>query len=118
MWIFANNSFVSVVEDRGDSTKLVVRGRLPGDVERAVPAAVGFVSVTPDHDYRYRATLPRDVVAAAIHAHVAGIDYPNFKGSVDSRQRPLFLRALHDVWSVMHQLQREVAARRRPGGSL
>lgn len=116
MWIFQNDSFVSVVEHHSDPAMLVVRGRLPGDVERAVPEASGLVQVTPGNDYRFRATLPRAVVADAICRQVGCIDYPNFKGSVDARARPRYLHALHSVWSVMHRLQREVGARQ--GGPL
>ena len=34
MWVFTNKGFFSIVEDRNDSTKLLVRSRIKGDLER------------------------------------------------------------------------------------
>ncbi len=85
MWIFLNDAFLSVVAHWDDPDALLVRARHRGDIERAFPGAT--VSETPAADYRYRATLPRQTVADALAATVAGIDYPNFKASVAEPDR-------------------------------
>lgn len=112
MWIFMNDAFVSIVQHYDDPALLVVRGRLPGDVERAVPAALGHVVRTPHNDYAYRAALPRELVAQAVATRLLAVDYPNFKASAERVKpaRPGYVHALHEVWSIMFRLQ-EAASR-------
>lgn len=85
MWIFLNDSFISIVAHYGLPNSLLVRARRAGDIERAIPAAAGKVQLTPEADYRYRATLPRATVEQALIDAVDAIDYPNFKNSIDPR---------------------------------
>lgn len=112
MWIFLNDSFVSVVEDRADSSRLVVRARKEGDVERFVQGAMSaeLRVVQTDHaDYRFRASVPRRVVARVLEAVALSIDYPNFKDSVDDEDRhDAYLR----VWSAALALDERRAPRR------
>jgi hypothetical protein len=100
LWIFLNDAFVSVVEDRADSTMLVVRARRAGDVERFVEGcmAAELRVVQTDHaDYRFRTSVPRRVVARALEAAALSLDYPNFKDSVDDDER----HAIYSrVWSA------------------
>lgn len=104
MWIFLSDSFLSIVAHRFDQKALLVRARVRGDIERVFPKAK--VTRTPDADYRYRATILRNEVAAVIAANVTGIQYPNFKGSVRERDR---LSTYHDVWDVMFGFQHRQA---------
>jgi hypothetical protein len=85
---------------------LLVRARVAGDIERVFPDAV--VTMTPDADYRFRAVLPRKIVAAVLAEQVASISYPNFKSSIKEADRH---NACMDVWSVMHRLQTDRARR-------
>ena len=100
MWIFLNDAFVSVVEDRADSTMLVVRARRAGDVERFIEGSMlaELRVVQTDHaDYRFRASVPRRVVARALEAAALALDYPNFKDSVEEDER----HAIYSrVWSA------------------
>ena len=107
MWIFMNDAMLSIVEHRDDPAKLMVRARIAGDIERAFPEAE--VSETPRADYRFRATLDRREVAAALAAAAMGIDYDNFKNSVDDSGRH---HAYMGVWSVMNEEQHRRIARR------
>jgi hypothetical protein len=52
MWLFTSNSFVSVVADRDDtqSSLLLVRARIKGDIDQLFPDAE--VMETPLTDYR------------------------------------------------------------------
>ena len=37
MWIFLNNSFLSMVENRNNKEELLVRSRIKGDIEKVFP---------------------------------------------------------------------------------
>jgi hypothetical protein len=101
MWIFTNESFLSVVAHKQFDDCLLVRGRFKGDIEAAFPGAE--VEETPEADYRFRAVLPRLAVANYIQKQVKMIDYPNFKGSIECPSR-------HDiymnVWGLLESAQR------------
>lgn len=104
MWIFLNDAALSIVQDRLDARRLLVRARVRGDVERVFPDA--DVVETPEADYRFRAFVSRAKVKKAAAAMVAAIDYPNFKGSVAELERH---DAYMGVWSVMRSLQERLA---------
>lgn len=103
MWVFLNNSFLSIVDPATDgkaSEQLLVRARFKGDIERVWPGVVE--EHIPHRDYRWRALISRDDVVAAISSSVQNIDYHNFKGSVDENWRhDVYL----DVWHVMFRAQ-------------
>jgi hypothetical protein len=100
MWIVKNNSFLSIVADRNDKDRLLVRARIKGDIEAVFPDAE--VETTPEADYLYRAFLPRARVARTIADSIESIDYPNFKGSViDKLRHDIY----YDIWRVMHRAQ-------------
>lgn len=110
MWIFLNDAFVSVVEDRADSSRLVVRARKEGDVERFLQGAMAaeLRVVQTDHaDYRFRAYVPRRVVARVLEAVALSLDYPNFKDSVEDDER-------HDVYSRVWSVALALDERRAP----
>ena len=98
MWIFLSDAFLSVVADRDEPSgpRLLVRARREGDV-----------TTTPAADYRYRAWLPRERVAAVLMQQVETLAYASFKSSIRDH-------AYHDAamgaWSVMHRYQGQQAA--------
>ncbi len=110
MWIFLNNSFLSIVADP-ISDCLLVRGRIKGDIERVFPDAE--VVEGAGTDYRFRTFLPRVTVANALAYASSGMNYGNFKGSVKERER-------HDeymkVWRVMESWQSRAEAKERATG--
>ena len=96
MWIYLRHAFLSVVVDRNDPNRLLVRGRFPGDIERVLPEAE--VIETPRADYRFRASVPRALVAEMLARQALTMTTDNFKGSVKEDWRhDLYL----DVWSTM-----------------
>lgn len=96
MWVFLNDSFLSIVAHRTKPDKLLVRARIKGDIEAAFPGAK--VKVTPDADYRYRAEVLRSEVARVLVERVESIRYDNFKATVrDEHRHAAYLR----VWSAM-----------------
>lgn len=114
MWIFLNDAFVSIVEPKpckgsaDPATHLIVRARVPGDLERAFPGCK--VVSNAGTDYRFRTILAREVVAKAIAARIAGIDYTNFKDSTKAKWRhDAYMR----VWGAMYTVQGLFLGRRR-----
>ncbi len=109
MWVFLSESFLSIVTDTSSMTgELLVRARRHGDIERVFPLAK--VRRTRKSDYGYRATIPRETVAAVIAIEVSNIDYDNFKNSVPMKhvdRHNAYLR----VWSTMEAFQ---VPRRQP----
>ncbi len=106
MWVFLNKAFLSIVQDRNNDERLLVRGRLEGDIESVFEFA--DVEETPDADYRFRAFVPKDVVALALYAAVLNIDYPNFKGSIGRRDNDRHAAYMR-VWSEMRRTQEDCA---------
>lgn len=100
MWVFLNDAFVSVVRDTRDASgqRLLVRARRRADLERFLrPHCVFRIEWTEDADYRWRASVPRAAVMAALAERVDSLDYPNFKDSVWDKERAgVYMR----VWSA------------------
>jgi hypothetical protein len=102
MWIFLPDSMLSIVQKPGDAETgtLTVRGRLAGDIERVFPDAK--VATDAGTDYAFRAKIPREHVAKAMHDAVMALDWSNFKAQVKDRARhDAYLRC----WSAMYALQ-------------
>ncbi len=105
MWIFLADSFLSIVQPQHNTAdarngRLIVRARVKGDIERVFPTVKGIA--TKGRDYAFRASIPRIVVADAMHTLVMGITATNFKDTVKEKDRSAtYLR----VWSVMNDLQ-------------
>jgi hypothetical protein len=58
---------------------------------------VGRDETTLGTDYRYRAAVPRQQVAARIADSIAAIDYRNFKNSYASARHDAYM----DVWETL-----------------
>lgn len=106
MWLCLNSAFISVVADRNDKGRLLVRARVAGHIEAVFPKADVFTDAGAD--YFYRAFIDRNEVAQAISREVRGIDYDNFKSSVaDQALETAYL----GCWRIMHQLQEDTHSR-------
>lgn len=77
MWLLLNNAYLSIVEHKEMPRHLLVRSRIEGDIERAIPTAQVYEMESAD--YRYRADVPREILKEALGKAVDGIDYGNFK---------------------------------------
>jgi hypothetical protein len=102
MWIFLPSSMLSIVEKPGDRATgtLTVRGRVKGDIKAVFPSAV--IEADTGTDYRFRAKVPREQVAKAMHEAVMNINYSNFKNAVKDSERH---DAYTDVWKAMYRFQ-------------
>ncbi|MEN9726741.1 MAG: hypothetical protein RL434_1107 [Pseudomonadota bacterium] len=95
MWIFTPKAFLSIVAHRGKPDHLLVRARLPGDIETVFPAAK--VTRNPSADYLYRAEIERAEVASTLATLAASMDYDNVKGAVSDARRA---RMMGKVWAT------------------
>lgn len=101
MWLMTPKAFVSIVDKASDPDFLCVRARRAGDIERLFPSA--NVVQTPRNDYRYRAEIPREEVAAAVSEYVRSeLYYDNHKDATDDGD---LHRSYGRVWSAMATLQ-------------
>ncbi len=100
MWLCLTDAFVSVVENWNEPDTLLVRARLASDIGRLFPDANVWEDTSAD--YRYRAIVPRQVVATVIAARITAICYDNFKAAVDDEDR-------HDAylscWAALRKIQ-------------
>ncbi len=103
VWVFRNDSFVSIVQHRDESGWLLVRARIEGDIERFFgPLLIreGAIFEDASADYRYRFIVPRETVSAALHEALGEISYHNFKESIakkDVKRKAAYM----DVWGAM-----------------
>jgi len=103
MWVFTNNAFFSVVKDRDNANGVVVRARVPGDLEK-VFGSVHKVHETENSDYRFRMYLDHEYVTEVISEEVSNIDYDNFKNSIPKEDKERYSYYTR-VWSVMNSWQ-------------
>jgi hypothetical protein len=108
MWIFTNESFLSVVEHRDKPGILLVRSRIEGDIERAIPGAEVWEDINAD--YRYRAEVPKQALKDAVANSVDRISYDNFKSSVKEPKRH---NAYLGVWQAMADVYGSFVGRSR-----
>lgn len=104
MWIVMNDSFISIVEDRNDESKVVVRARVREDLLNTFPDKLDHLIETSDSDYRFRMFLDRDYVSDRMMNKIQDIDYYNFKSSIPSTERWRY-KAYEKIWAVMFDIQ-------------
>ena len=100
----------SVVEKAADKAggTLTIRARIAADLDalrQGELPELGPTTKGAGTDYRYRATAPRQAVAAALGRMVEGLHYSNFKNEVAKRQGHTRADLYHDVWDVLYRLQ-------------
>lgn len=100
MWVFTLDGFFSIVKDQLRPGRLLVRGRIKGQIERAFPRA--RVLETPTNDYPYRASLTEDQVDRYMSKQVNRIRYGNFKAAL---RDATYHNACLDVWLAMRRAQ-------------
>jgi hypothetical protein len=110
VWICFNNSFVSIVQDKTQPHKLMVRARAKEHLLNLFGPKAQIIE-TPDADYRWRVLTTRRRVTQLMSDAIASLDYPNFKDSVeDDRLHRMYAR----WWGDHYGLQQEAEAAARP----
>ena len=99
MWIFTTDAFFSINKDSFSPDHLIVRARLPGDIQKHFPHAE--IQEYAGTDYRYRASIHRSVVADAIREEILEIDYGDFHGSAEKHRKP----CLSTVFDTLQKTQ-------------
>ena len=106
MWLITTRGFYSVVADHHEDGNVLVRARVREDLEALADLIPGLeVEETPERDYRFRASVPRDEWMSAAAALAEEIDYPNFKNAVAERQGSERAHVYSDVWVTLLGLQ-------------
>ena len=103
MWIFLNNSFLSIVENRNNKGDLLVRSRIKGDIEKIFPCSDVFEM--NNSDYKYRSYIKKTDVSSKLKNIVEEINYDNFKNSIPSDQSERHNSYLN-VWAELKKLQK------------
>lgn len=103
MWVFMNDSFLSIVESE-DKNKLSIKSRIPGDLEAFFGKKIKDQKIieSEDTDYRYRVFADRKLVSDILKEKVQSINYTNFKNSVVDKTKH---DAYFNVWQVMNDVQ-------------
>jgi hypothetical protein len=123
VWIFTKHGFFSAVcarqADGGhgqpvDTDCIMVRARVRTHLEALKLRFTDLlgdceIQASAGTDYAYRLFVPKAAWVQVLSALADEIDYDNFKSEVArhrGRAGADYEHALHDVWSVMHELQK------------
>ena len=123
MWVFTKHGFFSAVCARQgsggytqpvDPNRIMVRARVRGHLEALIklfPDLLGGCEIQEfaGTDYAFRFFVEKPAWAQALARLAEQTDYDNFKSEVARHQGKAgaaYERSLHDVWSVMHKLQK------------
>lgn len=124
MWIFTKHGFYSAVCAReGDGTygrpvdpdRIMVRARLRSHLEalkQRFPDSFQGCEIRefPGSDYAFRIFVNKSAWSHVLSGLADETDYDNFKSAVSQYQGTKganYIHSLHEVWSVMHRLQRD-----------
>ena len=102
MWIFLNNSFLSIVENRNNKEELLVRSRIKGDIDKIFPDSNVFE--LENSDYKYRSYIKKSEVSEKIKDIIQNINYGNFKNSISKNEDKRHSSYIN-VWNEMRKLQ-------------
>lgn len=112
MWIYTRGGFVSVRASAFDQGSVVLRFRTLRHADSfAHRCGIDTIVTSDDSDYRYRFEVSRRTLADVLAKEVDGIDYPNFKASVEEADDENYVTALHRTWSIHHAMQKMEARR-------
>lgn len=124
MWIFTTHGFFSAVCARQgagehgqpvDPGRMMIRARVRSHLEALkgrFPDLLGSCEIHDDAgtDYAFRVFVAKSVWSKVLSGLAEDTDYDNFKSAVarqQGRSGAAYERSLHDVWSVMYELQRQ-----------
>ena len=123
MWIFTKHGFFSAVCARQadgkhgepvDTNRIMVRARIRSHLEalkKRFPNPLGDCDIqeSAGTDYAYRLFVPKSAWTQVVAGLAEETDYDNFKDEVahhQGKEGAAYERSLHEVWSVMHRLQK------------
>lgn len=101
MWLAFNDGFISIVADRNDGNRLVVRSRRREALNNLFPEC--DIIVDGGSDYRYRMFVRREELASLAYKRIMAIRYSNFKNSVNE---PDLYELYESFWSLHRAYQK------------
>jgi len=104
MWIFTETGFVSAVVSNQDPTKMMVRARDKKSLMDLSTLSGEDILEIPNRDYPYRVITDKKTLKTWMAGMIDIAEYSNFKSRVSVTRGGEFVRALHDVWAVMHDV--------------
>ena len=105
MWLFTETGFVSVVQDKEDSNKMVVRARDKESLQPMMDAYGVKIVNLKNRDYPHRVFLTRKQFVDWLVESGETLDYDNYKNRVSKTRGYDFASPLHDVWATMLRLE-------------
>lgn len=123
MWIFTKHGFFSAVCARKgngkhgqpvDPDRIMVRARVQDhleDLKKRFPELLDQCEIqeSAGTDYAYRLFVQKSAWKQVLAGLTEETDYDNFKSEVahhQGRKGSAYEHSLHEVWSVMHRLQK------------
>jgi hypothetical protein len=98
MWLGHSNGWLSIVAHRERPNDLLVRARRDKHISSFWPDVE--IKFNADADYPYRSVISRDDVADVVMKYINGIDYDNFKQTVDEKN---LADAFTSMWCTMYE---------------
>lgn len=107
MWVLTPRGFFSVVQDRNDADRLLVRARAREDLERLGDVLPGIEPIGGEGtDYPWRVWVDRREWLSVLEHMCEEINYGNFKNAVAARQGATRAAIYGDVWTTLRRLAR------------
>jgi len=107
MWLFTETGFVSVVQDRDDGNRMLVRARDKQSLRQIADwYGVDILDKVGRSDYPYRLFISRTQFVDWLVETGSAVDYDNYKNRVAQTRGYDFADPLHDVWATMLRLEK------------
>ena len=106
MWIFTTRGFVSIVQHKDMSERFQVKSRVIDPLRYMFPEVE--VEVIDWADYRFRVTVEKEAVMAALSREMRSVLYTSFKDACCDED---YHYALTRVWSIMYSYQTRMEAK-------
>lgn len=101
MWLLLTDAAFSVVQDRSEPGRVLVRSRDTAGLSRWFPGEP--VVSLPSADYPHRVVISRERLGAFLAAAAEQITYPNFKNAVIDTHRLDWHLQVYNAWWEAHR---------------
>ena len=101
MWICMSDGFLSLVVDKNDSTRLLVRAGRKEHLVNVFGKNAEMIK-TPGADYRWRVFVGRADFKTLVNRRLDGIEYTSFQDSVKDRDLGEMYK---QFWNIHHRHQ-------------
>ena len=109
MWLFSTSGFVSIVSQ---GELLLVRSRDQASLSQLTEFCNSRIEKTPLADYPYRTVVSAEQLSKFVSDQILNICYRNFKSEVEDVLGHEFVKPLHKVWDIMHEVEDSKARHR------